>query len=152
MFLEDDQSMDVDSSFIAPLAELVLREEQLPEDSEVSVVLVEPEEITRYNEEHLGRNGPTDVLSFPVEEAVPGTPPQREPDGPPVILGDVFIAPEIVAANAARSDVPFDDELALMVVHGILHLLGWDHESDEDAERMEARERELLAKVGKTRP
>ena len=74
------------------------------------------------------------------------------PDGPPLNLGDVIICPTVVASNAASAEVEFDDELALMVVHGLLHLLGYDHHEDEEAERMEARERTLLSAVGRIRP
>ncbi len=68
------------------------------------------------------------------------------------MLGDVVVCPPVVRRNAAAADVPFGDEMALMVVHGILHLLGYDHEDDGDAEKMEQRERDLLALVGRTRP
>jgi probable rRNA maturation factor len=76
----------------------------------------------------------------------------RLPGGPPIELGDVFIAPSVVRDNAQRSGARFEDELALMVVHGLLHLLGWDHEVDDKATRMEARESELLARIGRVRP
>jgi probable rRNA maturation factor len=64
----------------------------------------------------------------------------------------VFIAPAVVHRNADARGVPFEDELSLMVVHGLLHLLGWDHEDEEEAVRMEARERVLLARAGRVRP
>ncbi len=67
-------------------------------------------------------------------------------------LGDVFIAPAVVARNAEARDVAVTDELALLVVHGLLHLLGWDHEADDEANAMEAREAELLAAIGRVRP
>jgi probable rRNA maturation factor len=67
------------------------------------------------------------------------------------MLGDVVIAPGYVRRQAGQIGVTFEDEMALMVTHGILHLLGYDHEADEDAERMEERERQLLAKIGRTR-
>jgi metalloprotein, YbeY/UPF0054 family len=67
-------------------------------------------------------------------------------------LGDVFIAPTVVRRNAAARGVAYEDELALMVVHGLLHLLGWDHTAEEEAKRMEALEGELLARVGRVRP
>jgi probable rRNA maturation factor len=76
----------------------------------------------------------------------------RSPGGPPIELGDVFIAPSVVRDNAIRHEAPFEDELSLMVVHGLLHLLGWDHEVEDDAIRMEARESELLARIGRVRP
>ena len=67
------------------------------------------------------------------------------------MLGDVIVAPTYVRRQASDHGVSFEDEMALMVTHGILHLLGYDHVEDEAAEQMESRERELLAKVGRTR-
>jgi probable rRNA maturation factor len=64
----------------------------------------------------------------------------------PILLGDVVVCPAVAARNAGDHGVTEDDELALLVVHGLLHLLGMDHDGDEDAERMERRERELLAR------
>jgi probable rRNA maturation factor len=104
-----------------------------------------------YNERFLDRSGPTDVLAFPVEELMPGVIPDTDPQGPPLMLGDVIIAPGYVRQQAESNGAGFDDEMALMVTHGILHLLGYDHVDDEEAERMESRERELLAMVGKIR-
>jgi len=152
VFFADEQMDPVDSSDLVPLADLVMRAEGLPEESEVAIVFIDRDEIAAYNEQYLGKAGPTDVLSFPIEDGSPGEPPRRDPEGPPVNIGDVFIAPSVVRDNAARSAVAFEDELALMVVHGLLHLLGWDHEDDDEAVRMEARERELLGSVGKVRP
>lgn len=152
VFLADEQDGGVDTSDVVPLAQLVMREERLPADSEVAIVLIDSDEMARYNELYMHESGPTDVLSFPIEDGAPGAPPERAEEGPPVNIGDVFIAPDVVRANADRSEVPFEDEFALMVVHGLLHLLGWDHRSEDDATRMEARERELLARIGKTRP
>ena len=99
-----------------------------------------------------GKSGPTDVLSFPLESFTPGTTPVPPADGPPLHLGDVFICPAVVSYNAASAGVPFADEMALMVVHGLLHLLGYDHVVDSEAEQMEQRERDLLAVVGRVRP
>lgn len=134
------------------LARVVLDGEGLPEDTETAIVLVDDESIAELNENHRGKTGPTDVLSFPLEEAKPGVPPVRQPDGPPLHLGDVFIAPGVVGRNAVEHRVDFEDELALVTVHGILHLLGWDHEDDDEAEAMEAREREYLAVIDRVRP
>jgi probable rRNA maturation factor len=151
VFLADEQSIQVDLSEIVPLAEHVMRMERLPEDSEVAIVLIDNAEMARYNELYMGKPGPTDVLSFPIEDGQPGEPLVRDPDGPPVNLGDIFIAPQVVSANASAAGVALQDELALMVVHGMLHLLGWDHEDDGDAALMEARERDLLAVLERTR-
>jgi len=134
------------------LAELVMSAEGLAPDTAVSITLVDEATITDLNATHLGKTGPTDVLSFPIEDATPGNPPQTGTGGPPVSLGDVFIAPSVVRSNAERDGVRFDDEMALMVVHGMLHLLGWDHVDDDDAVAMEKREGELLSLTGRVRP
>ena len=123
----------------------VLDAEGLDDDTGVAIVLIDEPQMAELNETHMGKEGPTDVLSFPIETARPGLPPTRVSGGPPIELGDVFIAPSIVRRNAEQQGVHFENELALMIVHGLLHLLGWDHEDEADAIRMERRERELLA-------
>lgn len=152
VLIVDEQDDPLPGGDLLELAELVLRKEGVPEDSEVAIVFIDDAEMTGLNERHRGGVGPTDVLSFPLEEGEPGRPPERDPAGPPLNLGDVFIAPDMVRANAVAGGVEFADELALMVVHGLLHLLGWDHVEDADAARMEERERQLLGAVGRVRP
>ncbi|HET9691695.1 MAG TPA: rRNA maturation RNase YbeY, partial [Acidimicrobiales bacterium] len=104
-----------------------------------------------------GKTGPTDVLAFPIDDepAESGRSPDSggtgpgfgsDPDEAPTLLGDVVICPAVAMRNAPEHAGTYDDELALLVVHGVLHLLGMDHMDDEEAEAMEARERELLAK------
>jgi len=126
----------------------VLEQEGLPDRTDVTIMFVDERQITDYNRRFMQRQGPTDVLAFPVEQLTPGTYPQPLPQEPPLTLGDVVIAPSVVRRQAPDR---FDDELALMVVHGLLHLLGYDHMNDRDAHRMETRERDLLAQVGRTR-
>ena len=152
VFIADEQDDPLPGGSLLELAELVLRNEGVPEDSEVAIVFIDDAEMTGLNEHHRGGAGPTDVLSFPLEEGEPGRPLERKPEGPPLNLGDVFIAPAVVRRNASRAGAEFADELALMVVHGLLHLLGWDHVEDADAERMEERERQLLSGAGRVRP
>jgi probable rRNA maturation factor len=120
----------------------------------VSLLFVDEDAIAALNEQFLGKSGPTDVLSFPIEDE-PG-PSGRSPDfggtgpgtsseqGALLLLGDVVICPVVAARNAEEHEVPFEDEVALLVVHGLLHLLGMDHENDAEAERMEALEQQLL--------
>jgi probable rRNA maturation factor len=152
VFLADEQAEPLDAPGIVELADLVLDEEGLPEDTEVSLVFVDVDQITEYNARFMKRAGPTDVLAFPIEDLVPGSPAPVLQDGPPLTLGDVFICPAIVAANAAEGGVPLADEMGLIVVHGILHLLGYGHATDAAAAVMERREQDLLALVGKKRP
>jgi len=151
IFLADEQTEEVGLSDLHSLAQLVLREEGYSNQVEVTLIFVSESEMAAYNERFLDRSGPTDVLAFPVEELMPGVVPDTDPQGPPLMLGDVIIAPGYVRQQAESNGVEFDDEMALMVMHGILHLLGYDHVDDEEAERMESRERELLAMVGKIR-
>jgi probable rRNA maturation factor len=151
VFLADEQAASVAIDELHALAALVLREEGYPEEAEVTLLLVDESEMTSYNQRFLDRDGPTDVLAFPLEELIPGLVPDIDANGPPLSLGDVVIAPSYVQLQADDHDVTFEDEMALMVTHGILHLLGYDHTEDEDAERMEARERQLLALAGRTR-
>ena len=148
----DEQDQPIVTDELLMLAELVLNAEGLDEDTGVALVLIDEAQMTELNEAHMGKEGPTDVLSFPIETANPGSPPTRTPGGPPIELGDIFISPAVVRRNAERQGVPFEDEMALMVVHGLLHLLGWDHENEGDADRMESRERELLGRIGRVRP
>jgi probable rRNA maturation factor len=152
VLLIDEQDDPLEPSALIALASSTMAAEGLPDDTEVAVHLVDVERITELNEQHLGKTGPTDVLSFPIEDLEPGAAPAGGDDGPPVNIGDVMICPDVVRSNAASAGVSFDDELALMVVHGVLHLLGYDHVVDADAEIMEARERTLLAAAGRTRP
>jgi probable rRNA maturation factor len=150
--LSDEQDDPVPLDDLVRLAKLVMDGEGLGAGTSVSIRLVEAATIAELNEAHMGEQGPTDVLSFPIEDAAPGSPPIAPSGGPPVELGDVFIAPSVVRTNAGRDGVSFDDEMALMVVHGMLHLLGWDHVDDDDAVAMEKREGEMLSLIGRVRP
>jgi probable rRNA maturation factor len=148
VFLADEQAEPVDLIQLRHLAELVLTEEGYPDETEVTVLLVSDDEMASYNERFLDRSGPTDVLAFPVEELLPGVVPDRDQNGPPLVIGDVIVAPAYVGRQAAENGSGFADEMALMVAHGLLHLLGYDHVEDDDAELMERREAQLLAMVG----
>ncbi len=152
IFLADEQDEPLSTDTLCRLAEKTLAAEGLEDETELTLMLVTDEVIAGYNAQFMSRTGPTDVLAFPLETLEPGKKPKRVTNGPPVNLGDVIIAPAYVRANAKANGVAFDDELALMVVHGILHLLGYDHPSDEAAEAMEERERQILAQVGVRRP
>ena len=139
------------------LARSVLEAEGIVSETEVSLLFVDEVTIASLNERFLHKEGPTDVLSFPIEDEADrsGRSPDEGGTGPGsieadtgrlLLLGDVVICPAVAARNAVEHGVTVDDELALLVVHGILHLLGMDHQVDEEAERMEQRERHLLAR------
>lgn len=147
IFLADEQDVPLSTEPLRRLATIVMREESLPPDSEVALMLVEDAQMAEYNVRFMHRDGPTDVLAFPLEHLEPGVPPERRANGAPLNLGDIMISPAYVERQAIEQDVKFEEELELMVVHGMLHLLGYDHRVDGEAEVMEARERELLAKA-----
>lgn len=132
------------------LAEAALHDEGVRGSAEVSLIFVDEDAIADLNERFMGKSGPTDVLSFPIDDE-----PIRIATGPqgpsdegefdiPQLVGDIVICPSVAANNAIDHGVSFEDEVALLVVHGVLHLLGWDHMVDDEAEKMEAREQELL--------
>lgn len=151
VFVADEQTEPVDVTELRLLMASTLEAEGCPFETEVSLLLVGDDEMAEYNARFLERTGPTDVISLPIEDLAPGRPPTAVPAGPPPMLGDVIVDPSHVRRQAEGMDVAFEDEMALMVVHGLLHLLGYDHVDDTDAERMEARERELLSAIGRSR-
>jgi probable rRNA maturation factor len=138
------------------LATDVLIEEGVRGLAELSLIFVTVGEITDLNEEYMSAQGPTDVLAFPIDAAeaelvLHGQPPSRGPDRSPpdpadmpLLLGDVVICPSVAAAQAPSHAGALDDELALLTVHGILHVLGHDHAEADEAAVMRRRERELL--------
>lgn len=126
----DDTPIDIDRW--GALAEAVLA----GTDGELTLTFVDDDEIASLNEEHMGKAGPTDVLAFPLdEEPTPGV---------PTLLGDVVICPSVAAGQFADHAGTFEDEIALLVVHGILHVLGHDHAEADEAAVMRQRELELL--------
>jgi probable rRNA maturation factor len=112
-----------------------------------SLLFTSDEEVHALNREWRERDKPTNVLSFPMlarDELL-----ELAPDGPPVMLGDLALAYETCAREAEAKSVPLDHHATHLIVHGLLHLAGYDHEtSDEDADKMEALEVEILAKMG----
>ena len=113
----------------------------------VDLHFVDVDDIAQLNAEHLDGTGPTDVLSFPYEHD-PMAAREAGPDEEPVVLGDIVLCAEVAARQAPDHAGTVDDELALLVVHGVLHVLGWDHAEPDEARTMQAREAEILARAG----
>jgi probable rRNA maturation factor len=151
---DEQQAHPMEVTRWAELARQVLTARGVKGETEVSLLFVDEDAMAALNEQFLGQGGPTDVLSFPIDDE-PG-PSGRSPDfggsGPGAasepglltLLGDVVVCPTVAARNAAAHGVSVEDEIALLVVHGLLHLLGMDHEQEAEAERMEALEQQLL--------
>lgn len=149
VFVVDEQSQAVDTERLCRLAEQVLTSCEIAGPVELSLRLVERDEIRELNEGYLHGSGPTDVLAFPLDA------PEEDAFGPdvpgqPTLLGDVVVCPAVAADQAAERDEGTAGELELLVVHGILHLLGHDHAEPEERSRMFALTDRLLARFRET--
>ncbi|MEX1218709.1 MAG: rRNA maturation RNase YbeY [Acidimicrobiales bacterium] len=158
VFVSDEQDLlAIDVERWQKLSLAVLAEEGVEGEVELSVMFVDEETIGDLNLRFMESEGPTDVLSFPIdgEPNIPGRWPdgggpgpdriENDPEDLPLLLGDVVICPVVAQRNAPEHAGSFEDELALLVVHGILHLLGMDHAEEADRLEMQGRERALLA-------
>ena len=115
---------------------------------EVSLALLEDDDVHTLNREWRGKDKPTNVLSFPML----GPEDINERDGPPALLGDIALAYGVCAREADEKNIPLVDHARHLMVHGMLHLLGYDHQDDDEAADMEARETRALARLGIANP
>ena len=131
----------VDEAEIAALSRFVLDEMRVHPEAELSVMLVTSDAMAELHERWMDEPGPTDVLSFPMDELRPG----REGEPSEGVLGDVVLCPEVAARQARAAGHSTEEELLLLTTHGILHLLGFDHaEPDEEREMFDLQRRLLL--------
>lgn len=135
--LTDDCDEDLDGPRWAALLAAVLATEGVAGGAEAGLTFVSPSVMADLNQTHMGGVGPTDVLAFPIDGL--------DAAGPGSLVGDVVICPVVAWAGAADHAGSDADELALLVVHGALHLLGHDHAEADERAVMQARERALLA-------
>lgn len=141
-FRSEVKGSGVDTRRLKSAARKLLREVDEPE-SALSITLVDDAQIQTLNREHRGKDKPTDVLSFPMYEA--GEPSPEEPER---LLGDVVISVDTARRQAADYDAPLQNELYRLLIHGILHVMGHDHEEPAQRKVMEAEERRLAAAIG----
>lgn len=160
VFCADEQDdVPIDLARWQSLAVAVLRAEGVRGLCELSVIFVSDSAIAELNETYMGSEKATDVLAFPIDAGeveivslghTASRGPDRAPSDPgdlPLLLGDVVICPAVASRQAGTHAGSLDDELALLLVHGILHVLGHDHAQPEETERMRARERTLLEEL-----
>lgn len=138
-----DEPLAINEDEVRRLASLALRDYK--QNAELTIRFVRPEEITYLNSTYRKKDKPTNVLAFPSE-----LPRELQLECP--LLGDVVICPEVLLAESKELNKSLDAHWALILIHGILHLLGYDHIKDDDAIVMQAIEIELLAKLGYTNP
>ena len=157
VFCSNEQSdADIDLSRWRELSLATLHHEGVRGACELSLYFIDEEAMADLNAEHMGKVGPTDVLAFPLdgveisEAQGPGAlssgpaRPHPDHDDVPTLLGDVLVCASVAKKQAPHHAGTFDDEIALLVVHGILHVLGYDHAEPSDALEMRTREREIL--------
>ncbi len=145
----EEQASSADLDLLSRLVGGVLAGEGYGRGCLVDVTLVAEERIAEMNHRHRGNPCPTDVLALPLQSLDPGDGTLvGSQNGPPLHLGDVVIAPDYVSRQAVQEGTGFSEEMGLMVVHGVLHLLGYRHDSDPEAELMEEKERRHLGKEG----
>lgn len=144
---DEQEAMALDLAHLGDLAAGVLVDRGVRR-GELSLTFVDEATIAELNQRHLGGDGPTDVLAFPLD-ADGGDDDHRSGRGGdmPVLLGDVVVCPAEARRNAAARSMSTDDELALLVVHGVLHVLGMDHAEPEETALMQAAEHDLLARL-----
>ena len=130
----------IESHLIERAAEVTLQHQSSPDNAELSIVITDDKNIHGLNRQYRGVDAPTDVLSFPAEF--------NNPENDMSYLGDVLISYPQAEAQALKSAHTIDEEIQLLVVHGILHLLGYDHAEPNDKKRMWQAQEEILAKLG----
>ena len=131
---------------INQVAAICLREEQLPEDVDVDLLFVDNEAIREMNLEYRDKDSATDVLSFPMYE-----PDEEIDDEEEVLLGDIVISLERAQEQCEEYGHSLEREVMYLLVHGLLHLAGYDHMEEEDKKVMRAQEEKLLAQIGAIR-
>lgn len=144
----------VDEAQVCDVAAFAMECLELPFETELSVTFVDNDEMADLNFQYRGIEGPTDVLSFECDNLDDGFPDVGESDegtGDVYSLGDVIIAPDVAARQADEYGNTFEQELSLLLVHGILHLDGYDHVDDEDAVVMERMQADILARLSEAR-
>jgi probable rRNA maturation factor len=139
--VNNESGVDVDEAEIVALARHVLAQMHVHPQAELSVVLVDETAMEQLHVQWMDEPGPTDVLSFPMDELRPGTDGEDSPAG---LLGDVVLCPQVAATQARSARHSPAEELLLLTTHGILHLLGYDHAEPDEEKEMFGLQRKLL--------
>jgi probable rRNA maturation factor len=142
--IANESGADVDTDAILECARFCLDQMGVNPMAELSVLLVDVAYMAELNHRWMGGDGPTDVLAFPMEEGTIDPGPNEVLGGEPTLLGDVVLCPEIAAKQAMAAGQSTADELHILTVHGVLHLLGYDHAEAEEEREMFALQAKLL--------
>ena len=138
----NESGVDLDITEFVRLARFTLKRLRVHPEAELCLKLVDEATIAEFNSRYLGKSGPTDVLSFPMDELRPGHEGDLDDAG---ILGDMLLCPQYATAQAPTYSRAPEDEMHLLTIHGILHLLGYDHAEPGEEQEMFALQARLLA-------
>ncbi|AQX80091.1 rRNA maturation RNase YbeY [Plantibacter sp. PA-3-X8] len=139
--INNESGVAVDESRILALASFALDAMHVSPDAELAIVLVDEGAMEQLHVQWMDEPGPTDVLSFPMDELRPGT---EENPTPPGLLGDIVLCPQVAETQAAAAKHSTMDELQLLTCHGVLHLLGYDHAEPDEEKEMFGIQRDIL--------
>lgn len=141
--VSNESGLDVSEEELISVARFVIRKMDVNPGAELSMVLLDTNAMADLHMRWMDLPGPTDVMSFPMDELEPGGRPDA-PDPGPSMLGDIVLCPQFAAKQAEAAGHSLGHELALLTVHGVLHLLGYDHAEPEEEKEMFALQRQLL--------
>ena len=131
--INNESGVEVDEQRLVALALFALDSLRIHPQAELSILLVDTDTMAAYHEKYMDEPGPTDVLSFPMDELRP----PKDGEEPPLgMLGDIVLCPEVTAAQASDSNRTPDEEADYLLIHGLLHLLGYDHAEPEEKKVM----------------
>jgi probable rRNA maturation factor len=139
----NESGLDVSEDELISVARFVIHKMNVHPAAELSMVLLDSTSMADLHMRWMDLPGPTDVMSFPMDELEPGGRPDT-PEPGPAMLGDIVLCPEFAAEQAAAAGHSLGHELALLTIHGVLHLLGYDHAEPEEEKEMFALQRQLL--------
>ena len=137
----NETDYEINEAEFSALADYVLDQMHVSSDAEVNIIFIDPEPMEDLHVRWLDLPGPTDVMSFPMDELRPGTPDHETPAG---TLGDIVVCPQVAAKQALQAGHSAVEEMLLLTTHGILHLLGYDHAEPEEKKEMFDLQRRLL--------
>lgn len=139
--ITNESGVDTDETVLLRLMEHNFRELHVSADADVAILLVDEGAMEALHVQWMDEPGPTDVLSFPMDELRPGT---EEQPTPPGLLGDIVLCPQVAEGQAQTAGHSTLDELILLTTHGLLHLLGFDHAEPEEEREMFGLQRQLI--------
>lgn len=140
--INNESAIEVDETVLQRLTDFNLAQLHVSPDAEVAIVLVDEGAMEALHVQWMDEPGPTDVLSFPMDELRPGT---EEHPTAPGLLGDIVLCPQVAEGQAQTAGHTLMDELILLTTHGLLHLLGFDHAEPEEEREMFGLQKELIS-------